>query len=145
MGASILKGAMKLIKDNPGRAFNVGISAPFAVMDYQDAKDNGSSTIGAAASAGFDMVLGMALSLPQYIGYMVATEAPAAALEGYSAYSAASRQLGRDQRNLAFQSMAFSDTEQTYTMRQAGMAQAQKSKYNMQAAMLGHEAKYFFK
>ena len=39
----------------------------------------------------------------------------------------------------------FNDTEQAYTMRQAGMAIAKRSRYNINQAMLGNEAKYMMK
>ena len=141
----MLKGAVKLLKNNKGKAANAGLGLIFGVSDYQDAKENGSSTAGALASAGFNMALPMLLGGWGYAAYLAATELPGAVLEGGQALSSAQRQLGRDQRNVAFQSMAFDDNEQKYTMRQAGMAQMQKSRYNAQTVMMGQEAKYMLK
>ena len=77
---------------------------------------------------------------------MMALEAvsaiPGAAVDFAQWQASYRRQLGREQRQAAFQNAAFQDTQSTYTMRQAGMAIAERSRYNTQQAMLGREASY---
>ena len=46
---------------------------------------------------------------------------------------------------LPFSNSTFIDTQQTYTMRQAGMNLAKQSKYNIQQAMMGDEARMTYR
>lgn len=108
-------------------------------------KEGGAGTLSAAASAGMDLALPMMMNVGPYLALEAVKELPSLAYNGYMAADQYRRQLGRQSRNNAFINAKFDDTEQTYTMRQAGMAIAQRSRYNTQQAMLGNEAKYMMK
>ena len=41
---------------------------------------------------------------------------------------------------MPFYNATFNDTQQAYTMRQAGMQLAENSKYNLQQSLMGNEA-----
>ena len=53
-----------------------------------------------------------------------------------------SRSMNRGAINAPFSNATFVDTQQAYTMRQAGMQMAQASRYNLQQTLLGNEAQY---
>ena len=53
------------------------------------------------------------------------------------------RQLDRDARNqMPFRNYTFVDGPQIATMRQAGLALARRSKYELQQTVMGNEARY---
>lgn len=135
-----------------GKAFlmnsiNTGVSLYFGIDAYQEAKRQGSGTLGAMGSAVESMVLPMLMpgGIPGYLAFEAATSLPGLAVDAYKAQRDYRRMLGQEQRHKAFQQAAFQDTQMTYTMRQSAMAIAQRSRYNTQAAMLGHEAQYMMK
>ena len=130
---------------NKGKLANGAVGAYFGLDSYQTAKEEGNSTGVAMAKAAEDFALPFMMGNMAYMGLMVAPELPSMAVDGSIAMSKYQRQLARESSGRAFASAQFNDTEQAYTMRQAGMAQAQKSKYNIQSAMLGNEAKFMMK
>lgn len=125
-----------------GNIANVGMAAYFGLDTYQEKRKEGAGKASAMISGAADAVLPMALSLPGYLAFEAVTSAPSAIYEFGKWQAGYRRQLGRDQKQQAFQTAAFQDTQQTYTMRQAGMAVAERSKYNMQQARLGREAQF---
>ena len=50
--------------------------------------------------------------------------------------------MRQTQNQMPFNAHTFVDGQQIYTMRQAGMALAQKAKYQVQAAQMGNEAQF---
>lgn len=135
----------KFLWKNKGNAFNLGMGVWAAASTFQDEKEQGSSTLSAAASAGMDLALPMMMSAKGYIGLQLVKEAPELLYNGWKAGMQYRHNLWKQNRNNAFNNAKFDDTQQTYTMRQAGMAIAQRSRYNTQQAMLGNEAKYMMK
>ena len=130
------------ILSNKSKSLNAGFTLWSGIDTYQTEREKGSNIMSSLASAGFDMALTNVLGIGGYLAYTAAKELPSLAFNGYQAYNQYSRQLGLAQRNQAFQNMQYNDTEQVYTMRQAGMEIAKRSRYNTQQAMLGNEAKY---
>ena len=120
------------------------LSVGFGLMDYKDARDEGAGVGEALASAGMNFLI------PELVGagpYMAYAGLSALAQGGVAAYENASmklRQMDRDNRNQTpFRNYTFVDGPQIYTMRQAGLALAQQSKYNLQQTMMGNEAQFF--
>lgn len=140
-GASIGKFLLK----NKGAAFNGALGTWFAASTFQDEREQGASALSASASAGMDLALPMMMSAKKYIGLQAAIALPGLAFDGYMAAQKYRRQLHHENSGQAFQNAQFNDTEQAFTMRQAGMAIAKRSRYNTQQAMLGNEAKYMMK
>ena len=135
----------KTILTNKMTTANVAIGAISAADTYQASREDGQSVPGAILSAAFDASLAT-VSMPLYLAYQGITSIAPSAIEGYLDYERASkRDLNARYRQKAFSNVQFNDTEQAYTMRQAGMAIAQRSRYNTQQAMLGNEAKYMMK
>lgn len=137
--------AFNWAKNNKGQAGLAGFTLWGATDEYEEAKANGSSTAGAIAEAGFDAALGLVLGLPEYIAYEAIVNSPTLIKEGAMKIDEMKRQFGRENSAHAFSNAQFNDTEQAYTMRQAGIAIAQRSRYNTEAAMMGQEAKYMMK
>jgi hypothetical protein len=77
-----------------------------------------------------------------YIGLEIAKAAPSLAVAGMEEYGKYERQLAKDRVARPFGNANFQDSRNAHTMRQAGMALAQRSKYNIQQAMLGNEAQH---
>ena len=123
-----------------GSVLNAGMTGAFGIMDYDDARKEGDSVPWAAAKAVGNAALFNMLGFWGYIAYETATSAPGMAYDFAKWQSRYRRQLGAEMKQQAFQQAQFQDTQQTYTMRQAGMAIASRSRYNTQQAMLGNEA-----
>lgn len=132
-------------KNHKGAAFNVALGGFFAADTYKESRENGDGVLWSAAKAGSDFVLPFLLSPALYMGYEAVTGLPGAVIGTSEWYRDASRQAALEKRNAAFSNSHFNDTEQAYTMRQAGMAMAERSRYNVQQAMLGNEAKYMLR
>lgn len=139
-GTSLL--ASKIKNVGLGTVTNVGLGAYFGLDTYQEKRREGAGKISAMASGVLDAALPMMMTIPGYLALETLTNTPSAAYEFAKWQAGYRRQLGRDQKQQAFQTAAFQDTQQTYTMRQAGMAIAERSKYNMQQARLGREAQF---
>lgn len=127
---------------NKGAIFNGGLGAYFAVDGYETARQEGSGVTGAAVHALTEAALPMMMGGWAYAGYLAATELPGLAVGAVEGYARYSRSLARQSKQTPFINAMFNETQQTYTMRQAGMALAQKSKYNLQQTLLGNEAQY---
>ena len=138
---SFLSSKLKSI-GNLGTVANVGMAAYFGLDTYQEKRREGASKASAAFSGALDAVLPMAMSIPGYLAFEAVTSTPSAIYEFSKWQAGYRRQLGRDQKQQAFQTAAFQDTQETYTMRQAGMAVAARGKYNAQQARLGREAQF---
>lgn len=138
MGKSILK---HLWKNKVNTAFGVWTG----LDTYQEKRQEGAGVISSAASGVIDAALPMMMPISVYMGMELATGIPTAAVEGAIAANQYKHKLAQEARGQAFVNAKFNDTQQAYTMRQAGMAIAERSKYNVNQAMLGNEAKYMMK
>lgn len=133
----------RTILSNKMTTANAVLSLGFGIDSYQTAREEGSGVIGALGTAAFDTVLPMVTGMIPYLAFEGITSVAPAAIQGYDQYS---RQLGAQYNKRGpFAHAQFNDTEQAYTMRQAGMAIAKRSRYNINQAMLGNEAKYMMK
>ena len=125
----------------------IGINGIFGVLqgvnEYQNARENGDGFISSVGQGAFEGVLGMYPWL--WAGYHGLKDGPRTIVEGVAAADTWRRNLARSNSNQAFVNAQFEDTQQVHTMRQAGMAIAQRSRYNMQIAMMGNEAQYMMK
>lgn len=127
-----------------GGALNAGFAAWQAMDAYNESRQDGSGRVTSAVKGVADAALWWAAPM-QMMALEAVSAIPGAAVDFAQWQASYRRQLGREQRQAAFQSAAFQDTQATYTMRQAGMAIAERSRYNTQQAMLGREASYMKK
>lgn len=115
----------------------------WSVPNYFDYRKEGQSRIGALGNTALDFVLPELLGFPLYIGYEIAKNLPSAAVSGVQNLSQMQRQYEKAVRDQSpFRANTFVDSQQIYTMRQAGMALAQQSKYALQQTMIGNEARH---
>jgi hypothetical protein len=138
---------MKKLYQNDAGKFSLGtlggslLNAGFVVSDYSDARSEGDGVGSAALKAGGSLALMQMMGTKAFLGLSLLSAAPGVAVDAYDAASMYGRNLSRMGRNKPFANSTFVDTQQTYTMRQAGMNLAKQSKYAMQQARLGDEAR----
>lgn len=126
-----------------GTAFNVGTGVLFGYMEYADQRDRGNGVIQSAASAGLEAVLPELMGTPLYLAGQAVNASIDIGMSVYDNLQQQKRQLDKASRNqMPFKNYTFVDSPQIYTMRQAGMALAQQSKYKLQQTMMGNEAQY---
>ena len=138
MSVGLLKASTKMLAKNSGKIIGGGLTAYFAVDGYNTARQEGNGVVSSAVSASLPLLMGGW----GYAAYVAATELPALTVNALEAYSQYGRKLARQSKQTPFMNAKFNETQQTYTMRQAGMQLAQRSKYNLQQSMLGDEARY---
>lgn len=141
----MLKAIGNILKHHKMTAANVGFGIWAGSDAYQEAKQEGAGTIGAVASGVAEGALPMLLSFPGYLAYEAIANGGEYAMQGATALSAYRRNMARSMSNRGFVNAHFDDTQQAFTMRQAGMAIAERSKYNTQQAMMGNEARFMRK
>ena len=119
------------------------LSVGFGLMDYKDARDEGAGVGEALASAGMNFLIPELVGAGPYMAYSLGSAALQGGVAAYENASMKLRQMDRDNRNQTpFRNYTFVDGPQIYTMRQAGLALAQQSKYNLQQTMMGNEAQF---
>lgn len=138
------KGLSKLAWSNIDTGTKVwgGMNAFFAFRGYKDARQQGYGVPGSLGRGIVNALLIDVVGFKTYLGMGIATGVPRAAVSGYESLTRQSREMSRMSLNRPFQNSTFVDNQHIYTMRQAGMAQAQHSRYNLQHALLGQEAKF---
>lgn len=128
---------------NGSRKFNLALSSYFAYDTYKEERAQGNSRIGALGQAAMEFVLPELMGVGGYLLYEGVKAAPGLLYNGAQTISQQVRQMEREARNQApFRSNTFVDSQQIYTMRQAGMALAEQSKYALQQSLMGDEARF---
>lgn len=126
-----------------GTIFSTGLNGYFAYSDYKDVRDEGGGFLEAAGTAALNFAIPEIVGTAPYLLYQGASALTQMGVAGYENASMKLRQMDRDNRNQTpFRGYTFVDSPQIYTMRQAGLALAQQSKYGLQQTMMGNEAKY---
>lgn len=120
-----------------GGLLNVG----FGFADYSDSRQEGNGVLSSAALAAGSFALTNTIGFIPTMALSLAKPLSEGAVSTWDSVNQYGRALDRKSRNVPFSNATFIDTQQTYTMRQAGMNLARQSKYAVQAAMLGDEAR----
>lgn len=136
-GTALLKTLYNKIKNDK---MSLILNGYFAVDTYSAKREEGHGVIGSAALGFGEYMLydalgwkgGLALNMVPMLGSLGA--------QAFNSASQYARSVDRNRNYRPFMNSTFVDTQQTYTMRQAGMNLAKQSKYNIQQAMLGNEA-----
>lgn len=123
-----------------GGTLTAGLTVYGAVSDYKQARIEGRGKISAGISSAGNAVMWDAIGMKGMLTLGAIKYAPQIATSGIIKVGEMSREMSRASRNVPFANSTFVDTQQAYTMRQAGMQLAQSSKYNLQQTMLGNEA-----
>ena len=142
MSASLINAATRMAKKHSGSAVNIGLNSYFAYDGYRMAREEGSGVASSVVSGAAEAAIPILIGPWAYIGMQLATGIPGAVVSGVESVSQYGRSLSKQSNQRPFQNSNFVETQGTYTMRQAGMALAQKSKYSLQQTLLGNEAQH---
>jgi hypothetical protein len=121
---------------------NVGFTVGMGVNQYKEEREKGAGRVSATAKAVGESVMADMMGPGLYFGAMALQALPKVGVDVVMKGAQMARQMSMMDRNIPFQNATFKDNQQAFTMRQAGMAMARASKYNIQQAMLGNEAQY---
>lgn len=135
-------GSLGNVNISKGDVISLGLDAHAGIGGYSGARKEGRGKASSLLQGVTDAFLVNVVGPKLYYGAMIATAAPKFAVKQAENINMQARSMSRSGMNKPFINSTFVDNEQVYTMRQAGMAMAQQSKYNLQHAMLGNEAKY---
>lgn len=125
-----------------GSVGGFAVNSYFAYGTYSDARNEGRGFIASAAEGGMDLALGYVLGPMAYMGYSVAKEIPGAVVSGAETVGQMGRTMAKTSMNTPFATAQFQDTQQAFTMRQAGMQVAQRAKYALSQSIMGEEARH---
>ncbi len=142
LGGAALKKAWRQSGLTAGDAFVWSTNLYFGATGYSRARQEGHGVPGSVIKGTLDAVLIDTIGFKTYFPLLAARGLPGAATKGVEALGKHARDMSSRRANRPFQNNTFVDTEQNYTMRQAGMAMAEQSKYNLQHSMLGNEAQH---
>ena len=126
----------KMWEHKGATAFN----AYFGYDAYSNSRAEGNGIISSAISGASEIAMAAMLPWWAYLGATMAPEVFRFGVNTYDAMDAYGRKLQSQRRNIPFQNATFVDTQQTYTMRQAGMNLARQGQYAAQMTSLGNEA-----
>lgn len=138
MGVSAVKAIASKMWEHK---FSVGINAGFGMMSFNDNINEGNGVAASIGGALLDTALPMVMGTGYYLGLQAAQAIPSAAISAYEMSADYGRTVARSS-NMTFANSQFQDTQQFSTMRQAGKAMMEQSKYNEQHALLGDEARH---
>ena len=139
---NVVKAAGRMLKKNLGSTINIGLGTYFAADAYGTSRSEGNGVMSSALNGVMEGIVPMMMGPASYIGYEAITSLPGAAITAAEGLNTYGRGLSKQSNQTPFKNATFVDTQQTYTMRQAGMSLAQKSKYSLQQTMLGNEAQH---
>lgn len=123
-----------------GGTFALAMNTYGAVADYKDKRLDGYGKAASAMSAAGNAIMFEAIGVAGMIGLGALKHGPKTIVNGVMKANSIARSMDRSSRNTPFANSTFADSQQAYTMRQAGMQLAQASKYNMQQTLMGNEA-----
>ena len=123
-----------------GGTISLGMNAYGAISDYKQKRLEGYGKVSSTISAAGNAIMFEAMGLVGMLAMGALTTLPDMAVNGILKANAAARSMDRSSRNTPFANATFADSQQAYTMRQAGVQMAQASKYNLQQTLMGNEA-----
>lgn len=134
----------KLVTNDKGEFSKMAVGGALingytGISTYEDSRQEGNGVITSALQAGGDLALGY-LNMPLMLAKDFVPMAAEGLVNGYHALDQYSRSLKSKERNTPFQNATFVDSQQTYTMRQAGMNLARQGQYAAQQTTMGNEA-----
>lgn len=132
----------KLLKGLGKMDFGDQINLLFAANTFVNSRKEGKGLVSSAGAAASDAFIYDVVGFGAMTALGAAKVLPKAMVGGVEGLAKMSRQMSQAVTNAPFVNATFADSQQAYTMRQAGMQMAQASKYNLQQTMLGNEAKY---
>lgn len=123
-----------------GTTLNVGMSGVGGVIAYNDARSEGKGVLPSAAEAAFSTALWGMIGWKATIGIVAGQLAYEGGKAVVNMGIENDRKYQRAGAGSPFATSTFVDSQQAYTMRQAGMTQIQQNVMNTKKALLGNEA-----
>ena len=125
-----------------GKALGTGLMIYSPIAGYGERRDAGEGVVSSLVkTAGEEALLAMTGFWP-YMGYELLKNSGALVEAGESLATQRRAFYADSQYQAPFRTNTFVDNEQLYTMRQAGVALAQQTKYKQVATLMGNEARY---
>lgn len=122
---------------------NTAFTGFMGISSYNDAREQGNGVFSSALKAGVELGYYAVTPMKLAIGVDILKGAGSMAVGGIESANQYMRSYERDLRDqTAFKNYTWNDSQQLATMRQAGMHLAQRSKYQLQQALIGNEAQY---
>lgn len=125
-----------------GSVIGAGVSGYFMYDTYKNSRNEGNGAIVSGAKALGEQAVMSATGLGLYTAFQAVPAIAGLGVKGYEALASQARSMANLSANRPFQNVQFNDSQQAFTMRQAGMKLAEASKYNIQQATLGNEANF---
>lgn len=125
-----------------GQKANIAGTTVAGVMGYSEARNEGHGVVGSLAKGATDAFLIDLIGWKAYIGGSLLMGVPKLAAQGYESMSMKAREMSRAGSQSPFAGNTFVDSEQIYTMRQAGMSMIEQSRMSTKTALLGNEAQF---
>lgn len=110
------------------------------VDDYKSQRQEGHGKAISTLTAAGNAAIFEAVGFKGMLGLGALKHGPEMIVNGVMKANSIAREMDSSTRNTPFINSTFADSNQAYTMRQAGMQLAQASKYNLQQTLMGNEA-----
>lgn len=137
---SLMREGFKKVWGSKGTIGSYMLNGYFISDSYNTSRDEGNGMAYSGLKAVAENAPMMMMGVVPFFAASAAFELPSLAVSAVDTIQQQGRSLARQNSPAPFKNAVFQDSQQFSTMRQAGMALAQKSKYNLQQAMLGNEA-----
>ena len=123
--------------------FNTAFTAFMGVSSYNENREQGNGVFSSALKAGVELGYYAVTPMKLALGVDLIKGAGSTLVSAGESANQFIRSYERDMRDqTAFKNYTWVDGPQVATMRQAGMHLAQRSKYQLQQALMGNEAQY---
>lgn len=132
--------AADFMKKNGYGTIGTAATVYSGVAGYNDARNEGAGVVGAAAKGITDALIIDLIGWPAYLGIAGTMGAASIAKSAGKAAFEKSQQYNRLGTAQPFSTATHVDSEQSYTMRQAGLSQIQNNMFNTKKAVMGNEA-----
>lgn len=139
MATGVMKELAKRAVSGSGM-LNMFLGATSVVGDYKDNRAEGRGVIRSAISAGTKAAMWDVVGMGGMMALGAVKRAPMMLSQGLMSAASQARSMDMASRMTPFANSTFADSQQAYTMRQAGMQLAQNSRYNLEQALMGNEA-----
>lgn len=126
-----------------GTMANVGLTGVMGISTYNESREQGNGVVASFLKAGTEAAYYAVAPWKFAIGVDVVKGLGSMTVGAAESSNQYMRSYERDMRDqTAFKNYTWVDGPQVATMRQAGMHLAQRSKYQLQQALMGNEAQY---
>ena len=136
---AFFKPIVSKVTNNFGKIMMAG----FGISTYKDYREEGRGVLNSVGNTALDLMIPELMGWKPWLAYEAISHIPEAVVSGGQWLARENRELERGARDQSpFRNHTFVDSQQIYTMRQAGLALAEQSKYALQQSLMGDEARF---